>query len=108
MGPAGAPGPGTRLVFDATVGASGSATVSLPAEAGSLASPPAISCYVSGNGGTSWAILALDTDTDTDVDTSTDFVGFVGCFLDPGPGNTISVVAEPLPTGWLVRVVIVY
>jgi len=108
MGPPGAPGPGTRLVFDATVTVSGTAIVNLPSEAGTLASPPAVSCYVSGDSGATWAILALDTDTDTDVETSTDFAGFVGCFLDPGPANNISVVAEPLPPGWLLRVVVIF
>ena len=107
MGPAGASGPGTRLVLDGTANGSGIAAVDLPAEAGTLDDPPVIACYISSNG-SSWVIIAFDIDTDTDVETGTDFAGFLGCFLDPGPANNISVVAEGVPPGWLLRVVIVY
>jgi hypothetical protein len=108
MGPAGAPGSGTKLVLNATAGTSGSASVNLPPEAGSLESPPSISCYFSGDSGTSWAILAVDSDTDTDVEAGLDFFGFRGCFLDLGAGNSITVVAEGLAPGWLLRVVVLY
>jgi hypothetical protein len=108
MGPAGSPGPGTRRVLDATVNSSGVASVNLPPEAGTLADPPVVACYFSGDAGVTWAILALDTDTDTDVEAGTDLAGFRGCFLDPGTGGTISVVAEGLVTGWLLRVVVIY
>jgi len=107
MGPAGAPGPGTRMVFNGTANGSGIATVDLPADVGTLDDPPVVACYISNNG-SSWIVIAFDSDTDTDVDTSTDIAGYVGCFLDPGPTNNISVVAEGIPPGWLFRVVVVY
>ena len=107
MGPAGAPGPGTRLVVDAVANASGIASVDLPPEAGTLDSPPVVACYVSIDGA-SWIVIAFDSDTDTDVESGTDAAFFVGCFLDPGTQNNISVVVEGIPTGWLFRVVAVY
>jgi hypothetical protein len=107
MGPAGEPGPGTRIVLDGVANSSGVAAVDLPPEAGTLASPPVVACYIS-NDGSSWIIIAFDSDTDTDVETGTDIAGFVGCFLDPGAQNNISVVVEGVPTGWLFRVVVVY
>jgi hypothetical protein len=107
MGPAGIPGPGTRLVLNATANNAGTAVVNLPPEAGTLDDPPVVACYISSNG-QFWSIIAFDSDSDTDVETGTDFAGFFGCFLDQGPGNTILVVAEPIPPGWLLRVVVVY
>ena len=107
MGPAGAPGPGTRLVLNGTANGSGIASVELPADAGDLTNPPVVACYISSNGA-SWIIIAFDIDTDTDVETGTNVAGFLGCFLDPGTANNISVVAEGVPPGWLLRVVVVY
>jgi len=46
-GPEGEPGPGTRVVFSGTTDANGLAIHELPAAAGTLANPPAITCWVS-------------------------------------------------------------
>ncbi len=109
MGPAGVPGPGTRHVVDGVANVSGIASVDLPAEAGTVTDPPVVACYISPpDDGQSWFIIAFDSDTDTDVETGTDIAGFVGCFLDPGPSNNITVVVEGIPAGWLFRAVVIY
>jgi hypothetical protein len=95
------------VVLNGTANGNGVASVALPAEAGDLTNPPVVACYISSDG-SSWIIIAFDIDTDTDVDTNTDVAGFLGCFLDPGAANNIAVVAEGVPPGWLLRVVIVY
>ena len=63
MGPAGAPGPGTRLVLNGTTDQFGEAEIALPAEAGTIDSPPAVSCYLSQTGA-EWLIISFDTDSD--------------------------------------------
>jgi hypothetical protein len=99
MGPPGAPGPGTRLVLDSTVDEFGEALVDLPAEAGTLASPPAVSCYISSTGDV-WLIVGIDTDG-----TSLLTVCVLGT---SGTGSNLAVGIVGAPTGWRFRVVVVY
>jgi hypothetical protein len=107
MGPAGAPGPGTRLVLNGTVDASGEATVDLPAEAGTIDSPPAVTCYLSETG-TQWLIISLDSDSDTDVETGTDFFGVSACLLGQSTDGNLNVAIVGVPPDWLFRVVVIY
>jgi hypothetical protein len=62
VGPTGAkgdPGPGTRLVLSAIINASGSASVPLPAAAGTaLENPPALSCYTHSGTTSSWLAVS--------------------------------------------------
>jgi len=58
-GPEGPPGDDAmvdRLVFEGDLDATGSASVDLPPEAGTIKNPPLVSCYVS-YGSSSWAAL---------------------------------------------------
>jgi hypothetical protein len=57
-GPQGTAGPGTHLMFTAPIGASGGATVALPAAAGTLSNPPALTCYVTSPGSTALLLVA--------------------------------------------------
>lgn len=107
MGPAGAPGPGTRLVLNGTVDQFGEAEITLPAEAGTLDSPPAVTCYLSETG-QEWIIVSLDSDSDTDVETGTDFFGVSACLLGQSTGGSLSVVLVGVPSAWLFRVVVIY
>jgi hypothetical protein len=107
MGPAGAPGPGTRLVLNGTVDQSGEAEIILPVEAGTIDSPPAVTCYLS-ESGQEWIIVSLDSDSDTDVETGTDFFGISACLLGQSTGGSLSVVLIGVPPTWLFRVVVIY
>jgi hypothetical protein len=107
MGPAGSPGPGTRLVLNGTVDQFGEAVIDLPAEAGTIDSPPAVTCYLS-EIGQEWFIVSLDSDSDTDVETDTDFFGFSACLLGQSTGGSLSVVLIGVPPTWLFRVVVIY
>jgi hypothetical protein len=107
MGPAGAPGPGTRIVLNGTTDVNGEAVVDLPAEAGTIESPPAVTCYMSGTG-QAWVIVGFDTDSDTDVESGTDNNFLTACLLDEGTSGNLIVVLLGVPTGWFFRVVVVY
>lgn len=107
MGPAGAPGPGTRLVLNGTTDQFGEAQIDLPAEAGTIESPPAVTCYLSQTG-LEWLIISFDTDSDTDTDTTTDFFGVTACLLSQSTGGSLSVVILGVPASWMFRVVVVY
>ena len=107
MGPAGAPGPGTRLVLNGTVVPFGEAEIALPAEAGTLDSPPAVTCYLSETG-QEWIIVSLDSDSDTDVETGTDYFGVSACLLGQSTGGGLSIVLVGVPPAWLFRVVVIY
>ena len=107
MGPAGAPGPGTRLVLNGTTDQFGEAEINLPPEAGTLDSPPAVTCYLSETG-QEWIIISLDSDSDTDVDTMTDFFGVSACLLAPATGGGLSVIILGVPSSWMFRVVVIY
>jgi hypothetical protein len=107
MGPAGAPGPGTRIVLNGTTDVNGEAVVDLPAEAGTIESPPAVTCYMSGTG-QAWVIVGFDTDSDTDVESGTDNNFLTACQLDEGTSGNLIVVLLGVPTGWFFRVVVVY
>lgn len=107
MGPAGAPGPGTRLVLNGTVDPFGEAEIALPSEAGTLESPPAITCYLSGTG-QAWIIVGFDTDSDTDVESGTDNNFLTACLIDEDTSGNLIVVVVGAPTDWFFRVVVVY
>ena len=108
MGPAGAPGPGTRLVLNGTTDQFGEAQIDLPAEAGTVDSPPAVTCYIAEPAGQDWYIISFDSDSDTDVDTSTDFFGVSACVLTQVTGGSLSVIILGVPSAWLFRVVVIY
>jgi hypothetical protein len=107
MGPAGPAGPGTRVVLDATTDSSGEALVELPNGSGTLASPPAVSCYLSETGDL-WFVVALDSDTDTDVEAGTDTNVFTGCLLGITTSGSLGVGIFGAPAGWFFRVVVIY
>lgn len=94
-GPEGEAGPGTRLVLNATIDGSGSGYVDLPAEAGTLSSPPTISCYISDDGST-WLIVALSSG------------GGSTCGWGEDPDGSLWVGVINAPPGWRLRVVVVY
>lgn len=107
MGPPGAPGPGTRLVLDGTTDDVGEAEVALPAEAGTMDSPPAVTCYLSGTG-QAWLVIGFDTDSDTDVGAGTDVSYVTACILDQDTAGNLLVAIVGAPVGWLFRVVVIY
>jgi hypothetical protein len=93
-GPQGEPGPGTRTVLTATVSASGSASVTLPAAAGTLADPPGLTCYVTQPGSTVALLVGLDLDGPT-------------CGL-LSSGTTLVASIIDAPPGWIARFTVVY
>lgn len=96
-GPAGPVGAGTRAVYTATVGASGGATVQLPAAAGtSAASPPALACYLGQVGGTVWLSVAGTPSTASPS---------CGLVFQSGTFNAVMISAPP---GWVAVFVVVY
>ena len=60
QGPA---GPGTRLTFAGQLNIIGTAVVLLPAEAGTIQDPPAVTCYISDRQAGPYVILAWDAST---------------------------------------------
>lgn len=107
MGPEGPPGPGgpgTRIVVDGVTDEFGEGLLSLPSEAGTLNSPPAVTCYLSGDGGV-WLIVALDT---TDGNPDGDEPLFTSCLLGEGLDGNLVVAVFGAPADWLFRVVVVY
>jgi hypothetical protein len=98
MGPAGPAGPGTRLVLEATTNFFGSAVVILPPEAGTLASPPTVTCMMSEAGGF-WYIVGLDTDGQQLI---------VYCIMGLTDEGDLAIGIEGAPPGWIFRAVIVY
>lgn len=97
-GPAGPPGQ-TRLNLTATVGANGTATVTLPAAAGSdPARPPAVACYISSNPATGVWVAVND-----------------GYWIPDTPwygmglaGGIWRVTVHDAPVGWTAAFVVVY
>jgi hypothetical protein len=106
-GPIGPPGPGTRLVLNGTTDTNGEAVVDLPSEAGTIADPPAVTCYLSGTGD-AWLIIGFDTDTDTDAETATDNNFLTACILDQATGGNLIVAIVGAPVNWQFRVVVIY
>lgn len=94
-GPAGPPGPGTRIILSALVAASGTATSALPSEAGSLLSPPGLSCYISSPGST--VLLLISTDTYSEI----------SCGL-VSSGGTLFAQMVGAPAGWTARFAVVF
>jgi hypothetical protein len=97
-GPVGPPGPGTRVVLDGTTDEFGDGLISLPSAAGSLASPPVISCYVSETGSL-WFVVAVD---------STQEGLITACLLGQNEDGTLFVAVFGAPASWLFRAVVVY
>jgi len=103
-GPPGPGGPGTRIVLDGITDEFGDGLVSLPPEAGTLISPPAVTCYLSGDGAV-WLIVALDT---TDGNPDGDQPIFTSCLLGQGLSGDLVVAVFGAPADWFFRVVVVY
>jgi len=73
QGLAGPPGPGTGRIFSATINAAGTASVALPAAAGTVATnPPAMTCYEGPANGSGYLAIA-----DGDGTTTGTYCGFV-------------------------------
>ena len=94
MGPEGPPGesgPGTRLVLSGVFGDNGVASQILPPEAGTLADPPAASCWISPDSQfwfTNGCLLVFDVSGSL----------VIGTVLREGVD----------PAGWVYRIVVVY
>lgn len=101
MGPAGPkgeqgePGPGTRLVFTATVNSNGEAFAALPAAAGSLSDPPAVTCYVAQQGSSVFLLVSVDT-----------YSG-ITCGIGTQGGVLYAIMVDA-PAFWIARFVVVY
>lgn len=93
-GPAGEPGPGTRITLSATVGADGVGGVNLPSEAGSIADPPGLTCYLGETPSSPHFVIGLDIEGPT-------------CALAQGGGNLQAIIIDA-PVGWSVRFTVVY
>jgi hypothetical protein len=85
-GPAGPAGPGTRLVFGGVVGAEEFVAHDLPIAAGTVASPPVATCWIS----------------EDNVFWFSDL-----CIMSPGNGGALSILMVGAQ-GWLYRIVVVY
>ena len=94
-GPAGQPGPGTRITLNAVVSASGVASADLPAEAGSLQDPPALTCYLGEPGSTVFLVVGLDTYSEISCGLGQDAMGLYAGMVGA-------------PPGWTARFVVVY
>ncbi len=94
-GPQGDPGPGTRVTFSGQLDSRGEAAVQLPAEAGSLSAPPAVSCFISSSA--AGAFLQV----------STDLYSGISCGLVSGSGG-LRVGLIGAPAYWYYRVAVVY
>lgn len=94
QGPQGESGNGARIVFSGIVDANGEAARQLPPEAGSTASLPVLSCYLSDDGQT-WLTVAVDTNSGT------------ACAIGAA-GNGLAAVMIGAPPGWRYQFVVVY
>lgn len=94
-GPKGDPGPGTRVTFAGQVTSQGEATVQLPAEAGTVSEPPAISCYISSSSAGAYLLVWTDT-----------FSG-VSCGLVAGASGLRAAIVGA-PAFWYYRIAVVY
>lgn len=97
MGPPGEPGPGTRLTYDGMLDASGTAVARLPAEAGTLADPPAVTCYVSDSNTGPYIAIATDT-----------YAGTTCGLARDAARNALAVAITGAPAGWYYRIVVIY
>lgn len=93
-GPEGEPGPGTRVVRSTTVNSEGTAAVNLPAAAGTLQDPPALTCYLAET--SSGPFLVVGTDLQGPI-----------CGLGQGQSNLVALIIDA-PPGWVARFVAVY
>ena len=97
----GLPGPagvGTRIVFTAPVSSSGSASVTLPAAAGTdINRPPALACYMGSSTSAVWLSVA---------GSSSSTVAYCGLVFNSG--GTFSAVLNAAPAGWIAAFVVVY
>jgi len=89
-GPQGDTGPQGRAGrphhFAATVNSAGIAQVVLPAEAGTLAAPPGLICYLQEPGSSVWLLVALDLEG-------------LACGLVLSGGSLLAVIVDA-PPGW--------
>ena len=97
QGLAGPAGPGTRIVVTGTIGSSGGLALALPAAAGNaFTNPPAMSCYLTSPGATSWLAIAGTPSTTAP---------YCGLVLSNGVFNAVMSQA---PVGWTAAFVVVY
>ncbi|CAA9311546.1 MAG: hypothetical protein AVDCRST_MAG68-1255 [uncultured Gemmatimonadetes bacterium] len=94
-GPQGPQGVGTRQVFSGTINSSGQGFATLPSAAGTLQSPPALSCYIAEPGST--VFLSVSTDTYSEI-----FCGF------GQNGPSLAAIVVGAPPGWQYRFVVIY
>ena len=95
QGPEGEPGPGTRLVFVGQLDGNGAGGVSLPVEAGNLANPPVLSCYISSSlTSSAWLLISTSNLTGS-------------CGLVWTGSNLHVGIVESAPF-WYFRVVVVF
>ncbi|HVH12677.1 MAG TPA: hypothetical protein VM759_06485 [Longimicrobium sp.] len=92
-GPVGPGGPGTRVVLTTVVSSNGTASVALPAAAGTLANPPGLTCYT----GTGTALLVVGTDLDGPL-----------CGLVQSASGGLTANLDGAVPGWTARFVVVY
>lgn len=97
MGPQGPQGPpGTeKFVASARVNAQGSAAVALPSAAGTIARPPALSCYLQEPGAQVWITVAYDSYSE------------IACGIAANAGSLVAVVIGA-PPGWNALFIAVY
>lgn len=96
-GPEGEAGPGTHITFTGQFDEDGNATVSLPAEAGTIDNLPVISCYESSDGET-WGVIADGWD---DSDSTV-------CMVNENSDGSLNVVLIRGVPDWYYFVSVVY
>lgn len=96
QGPAGPAGIST-IAFAGVLDSNGQAVVQLPAAAGTLASPPVVTCYISGSAAGPYLLVATDTNG----------LAASGCGLGQGSGG-LAVAFAGEPAGWYYMVSIAY
>jgi hypothetical protein len=98
QGPQGETGPqgpaGRPHHFTTTVNANGVAQVTLPPEAGTLATPPGLTCYLQQPGTSAWLVIALDLDG-------------LACGIIQQGGSLIAIIVDA-PPGWAAMFTVIY
>jgi len=95
-GPEGPAGPGTRMTFQGQLDGFGDATVNLPQEAGTLADPPSVDCYVSDVANGTYVSIASVDGTDP------------SCGFGESGSGTLAAIIVGGPPDWFYRIVVVF
>ena len=96
QGVIGPPGPGTRITFSGQLDGLGEVVVTLPAAAGTISDPPALTCYLSDLAAGTYLLISSDT-----------FSG-VACGFGTGGTGTLAVAIIGAPAFWFYAIVVVY